>query len=316
MKNIFLLFGEEGFLINDTISQIEKQHPHGQVIKYDLTEKNISTLIEDCSMVSLFDEEKIIIGENAYFLSGAVKKENVNHDIDALSNYIDHPNPHTVIILVVPTDKLDKRKSIVKKLLDNVEVKEFNKLTDKEMIEYAKKLFANNGYQINFKALNMLIDKVGNDLYLLHNECQKLMLYKIDDKQISEENIEEMVEKYDFADDFTLANAVIKKDINTSLSIYQQLLKRNEEPIKIIVILANQFRLIFQVKRLTTKGFSENQIVRDLGVHPYRVKLAKEVKLNDKELLKYLSLLADLDENIKMGKINKEVGLELFLLKL
>jgi hypothetical protein len=34
------------------------------------------------------------------------------------------------------------------------------------------------------------------------------------------------------------------------------------------------------------------------------------------DLLKYIELLADLDEGIKMGKVNKEVGLEMFLLQL
>jgi DNA polymerase-3 subunit delta len=218
--------------------------------------------------------------------------------------------------LVVPSDKLDKRKIIVKKLLDIAEVKEFNKLSEDSMVGFAKDLFAKNNYQISFRALNMLIDRVGCNLLLLNNECEKLMLYKMNDKKIDEETIEEMIVRYDFDNIFALTDAVIKKDINASLSLYQELLKRNEEPIKIIVLLANQFRLIFQVKRLHTKGFSESQIASNLGVHPYRVKLANEVKLTDKELLSYINSLADLDESIKMGKINKDVGLELFLLRL
>jgi DNA polymerase-3 subunit delta len=125
-----------------------------------------------------------------------------------------------------------------------------------------------------------------------------------------------MITKYDADNIFALTDAVIKKDISTSLSLYQELLKRGEEPIKIIVMLANQFRLIFQVKRLSAKGMNEDKIASQLSVHPYRVKLAKEVRLSEKELLNYISLLADLDEKIKMGDINKDTGLELFFLKL
>ena len=122
-----------------------------------------------------------------------------------------------------------------------------------------------------------------------------------------------MVERYDIDNLFALTDAVVKKDINEALSLYQELLKRNEEPIKIIVIIANQFRLIFQVKRLKSKGLSDSEIASELVVHPYRVNLLRK-QTYGKELLKYLTTFMDLDEQIKTGKINKDVGLELFLL--
>jgi DNA polymerase-3 subunit delta len=142
------------------------------------------------------------------------------------------------------------------------------------------------------------------------------MEYKFNDKTINEYDIEEMIVKYDYDNIFALTDAVVKKDINNSLLLYQELLKRGEEPIKIIVLLANQFRLIFQSKRLSSKGFSEAQIASDLGIHPYRIKLSKQVDITEKEALEYLNLLATLDENIKMGKTNKEVGLEMFFLSI
>jgi DNA polymerase-3 subunit delta len=316
MKNIFVFYGDEDFLINKAILEIEKQHPNGQVIKYELNETNIRKLLEDASMVSLFDEEKIIIGYNADFLSGVVKKEKINHDIESLSKYLKHPNPNSTIILVVPSDKLDKRKKIVKELNDKAEVRELNKLSSAGLVNFAKEIFAKNNYQISLKALNMLIELVGSNLYLLNSECEKLMIYKVDEKKIDDADVEEMITKYDFDDDFALTDAVINKDIDRSLALYSELLKRNEEPIKIIVMLANKFRLIFQVKRLHSKGFNNYQIASELGAHPYSVELANKVQLKDKELLNYLELLADLDEKIKTGKVNKEVGLEMFILSL
>jgi DNA polymerase-3 subunit delta len=194
--------------------------------------------------------------------------------------------------------------------------KEFNKLSDDEVIRYIKIIFTKQGYQINAKALSMLVERTGNNLYLISSETEKLMEYKFNDKTINEYDIEETIVKYDYDNIFALTDAVVKKDINNSLLLYQELLKRGEEPIKIIVLLANQFRLIFQSKRLSSKGFSEAQIASDLGIHPYRIKLSKQVDITEKEALEYLNLLATLDENIKMGKTNKEVGLEMFFLSI
>ena len=63
-------------------------------------------------------------------------------------------------------------------------------------------------------------------------------------------------------------------------------------------------------------GFSENDIVSKLGVHPYRVKLSNNVDINLDECTFYLKKLSVLDEEIKTGKIDKKVGFQKFILGL
>ena len=96
------------------------------------------------------------------------------------------------------------------------------------------------------------------------------------------------------------------------------MLKYNDVPIKIIVMLANQFRIIYQAKEMYKKGYTENDIASILGVHPYRIKLAlnKAREYSSKSLLIYLKKLSNLDILIKTGDINKEIGLELFIINL
>lgn len=315
MNNIYVFYGLERFLIDEEISKIKEAKKIGQVIKHDLYETTISTVVEDVSMISLFDEEKIVIGYNAYFLTSKIIKEEVIHNIDDLSKYIDNPNPNNILILIIDEEKLDKRKNVVKKILSKTIVKEILPLKEYELTKWIKDYLNKKDYQISIKAINLLIQKVGSNLYLLSNECDKLIVYK-GNNIINEEDVELLIDKYDYDNIFELTNAVINKDINTSLLYYDELLKRKQEPIMIIVMLANQFRLIYQVKLLLNQNYNEFEISNMLCVHNYRVKIAKEVKLNEKELLKYIYDLAELDENIKTGKVSKDIGLELFLLKI
>ncbi len=83
-------------------------------------------------------------------------------------------------------------------------------------------------------------------------------------------------------------------------------------------MLANQFRLMYQVKGLTKKGYSEKDIAKLLDIHPYRVKLSlgKSKSFSDEKLLSILKQLADLDSDIKKGNIDKNLGLELFILSI
>ena len=73
----------------------------------------------------------------------------------------------------------------------------------------------------------------------------------------------------------------------------------NEEEIKLIVTLANQFRLIYQVKTMFKGGYSEFDISKKLDIHPFRIKLANAVCISLDECLEYLKKLSILDEEIK-----------------
>ena len=82
--------------------------------------------------------------------------------------------------------------------------------------------------------------------------------------------------------------------------------------------IASQYRLIYSVKNLTRKGYSEKEIALELGIHPYRVKLAREKSYNytNDELKEKLLSIGSLDEKVKLGIIDKYVALKLFLVNL
>ena len=111
---------------------------------------------------------------------------------------------------------------------------------------------------------------------------------------------------------------IINKNKKDAIKTYKELLKLNEEPIKIIALIASKFRLMFQASTLDKKGYTEDQISEILSTHKYPVHLAivAGYKYNPKILLKYLNDLADLDIGVKTGEKDKELALELFILSL
>ena len=96
------------------------------------------------------------------------------------------------------------------------------------------------------------------------------------------------------------------------------MLNLNEEPIKIIIMLANKFRLMYQACELSKRGYSPQAVADKLNQKKYPVELAinNGFKYDSKIILDILNNLADLDCNIKMGLVDKETALELFILKL
>ena len=109
---------------------------------------------------------------------------------------------------------------------------------------------------------------------------------------------------------------IINNNKDKALETLNEMIKNGEEVIKIIIVLAGQIRLLYQVKTLYMKGFSEKSIAETLKVHPYRVKLAVQnsKKYSSESLINNLKALADIDYGIKSGKLNKDLALEMYIL--
>lgn len=313
---LFVLCGLEKFLIEKEKSKIltDNKVEKINISHYDLNNTLIEDIIEDAMMMSLFADNKIIIIDDCYIFTGATKKSSLDHNLEKLELYLKNINPTTIIIFIVNNDKLDERKKIVKLIKEKGIIKTCNKPAN--ITNIIRETF--DDYNINNQNINLLIERVGKNLGILEQEIFKIKVYKEDDKEITKDDIYNLTNKNIDTDIFELIECIVTKNKEKAIEIYNEMLKLNEEPIKIIVMLANQLRIIYQTKELYKKGYTEKDIASSLNIHPYRIQLAleKSREYDSKTLLSYLHRLADLDINIKSGLIDKNLSLELFILAL
>lgn len=305
---IYLFYGTKEFQIKKEIEKIEKKFDKINISYFNLENDDIKDVIEDANTISLFDDKKLIICENSLMFT---RGSSINADI--VLDYLNNPNPNTTIIFTLNNETIDGVKKITKLIKKVGTVKEFNE--DLNINSLVKKELKD--YNISSNAINLLISRVGNNPLILENEINKIKIYKDVDKTITDEDIINLTHKNVDIDVFKLIDYIVKDNKDKALEIYYEMLKINEEPIKIIIILSNQFRIMYQSKELLKKGYTEKDIAANLKIHPYRVKLAIQNSRNysSKTLLKYINDLADMDINIKTGKTNKDLALELFILK-
>lgn len=303
---VYLLYGINEFAIQKEIEKITKDFDKMNISKYDLAEDDIKDVINDAETFSMFADKKVVIAENATIFTSSG-----SGDLETLENYLAHINTSTILIFTINEEKVDERKKITKKIKKDYKLISFNQNETPNSL--VKSLL--NGYNITSSNINLLIDRVGTNSLILENEVNKIKLYK-DDKTITKEDILNLTTKRPEIDIFKLIDDIVMKNKDEALEIYNEMLKVNEEPLKIVILLASQFRLMYQAKELAKKGYSEKNISELLKVHPYRVKLAlqKGKKYKAETLLNYLNTLADIDIAIKTGKTDKNLALELFLL--
>ena len=262
---LYLFYGLETFLIENEIKKVLAHHKIDEIniSHYDLNETLINDIIDDASTISLFSENKAIIINDSYIFTGTTKN-NIEQNIELLEQYLKNYNPNTVMIFVANSDKLDERKKIVKLIKEIGTIKKIEKSNNLEKI--VKEMFDN--YNINFSDINLLIDRVGKDLGLLNQEITKIKTFKDKDLNVTTEDIINLTNKNIDTDIFQFIDYIINKNKAKALEIYYELLKINEEPIKIIVMIANQIRIMYQTKELYKRGYTEKDIASNLDIHP------------------------------------------------
>lgn len=310
---VYLFYSKESFLIKKEIKKIidENNIDEININQYDLNEDTVKDVIDDSETFSMFDDKKIIIINNAYIFS--TKKSNIEQDEKLLEKYFDNVNPSTILIFNFIDAKLYDKKNIVKALKKVGTIKDLD--TSNDIKTVIKDMF--NPYKIDNSLISLLIDRVGTNLIMLETEIEKIKTYKDKNLTITNDDIINLTHENIEANMFLLVDMIINKDKQKALSIYHEMLNMNEEPIAIIVTLANKIRSLYQTKELYRKGYSEFDIASILGVKPGYLYYLKDSlrKYDSATLYKLLDKLADLDYDIKRGKIDKNMGLELFIIE-
>ncbi|MDQ0224804.1 DNA polymerase III subunit delta [Bacillus sp. 7586-K] len=323
LQSIYLLLGKEAFLMQETVQLIinaalNDEEKDFNLSIYDMEETSIDTAIEDAETLPFMGEKRVVIIKNPFFLTSEKKKEKVEHKLDKLEQYLNSPAPYTILLFVAPYEKLDERKKITKLLKKQSIVLEMTSISEKDTIEWITEMAEQEVVYFSKEAIDELMVLTAGDLMILNQELKKISTYVGEGGQVSPDIIRLLVPRTLEQNIFELIDNVIHRRSGEALRIFYDLLKNNEEPIKILSLLVNQFRLILQVKELSGTGYGQQQIANTVKVHPFRVKLAlQQAKLfTSDELANILLELAEADYQMKTGKKDKQLVLELFLLKL
>ncbi len=318
---LYLLYGTESYFINETLdlltkTALEEEDREFNTVVYDLDEAYLEDVIEDARTLPFFGERKVILVKSPLFLTS--QKEKLEQNVRVLEEYIAEPSLFTILVFIAPFEKLDERKKITKLLKKSAEVVEANVLQNQDVQKWIQERAVEQGVNIDHKAISLLMELVGNNIMMLSQEMNKLFLYVDQGSTITEEIVSSIVPKSAEQNVFALTEKVVKRDIAGALKILHELLTKQEEPIKILALLVTQFRLLYQVKELQTRGYNQNQIASHLSVHPYRVKLAMNQtgSFSSEELKNIIGYLAEADYEMKTGKMEKKLVLEFFIMRL
>lgn len=318
-----IIYGTETFLIEKTKklfieNALKQEEMEFNFSIVDLDEISVEAAIEEMESFPFLGERRVVFLTNAFFFTAEKRKEKVDHNLEKLLNYITNPASFTVAVFIVPAAKLDERKKITKEILKSASVLDAKPLREIDLINWVKDMAFQNKLSFHPKTIERLIFLTGGNITLLASEIEKLSLFIQPGDVVTDEVLELVVAKSLDQNVFTLIDKLMKRQKDAAIKIYHDLLVQKEEPIRILAAIARQYRILSHVKYLSGEGYSENAIASKIKENPYPVKLAKQMIHNFslEYLAKALHELAEIDYKMKTGRGDKELLLDLFILKI
>lgn len=310
------MYGEETYLLQEALKKIIQssvgKDDDMDTNTYDARKMDVYAVLEDAQTIPFFSQEKVILVQNATFLS---TNDDTNWDVKVLEQYFEHPMDSTNLIFIGDFEKLDARKKIVKLMQKKCKVLQFHKIDELGKKQYVHEQITKRHLQMEPLVVEALTKRLPLDILSIRSEFDKLALYG---DTIDLEVVERLITRPLEDDVFELVNAVVDKNLKKAFHLWEDLCVLNKDAIYLIATLASQFRFLFQVKELMLEGKTKADITSILNAHPYRVQLtmrsAQNLELSN--VLSILSRLADLDQKIKAGNIDKVMGFEMFLLSI
>ncbi len=310
--NSYLIESEDTLSLNNEISKIIKNNDftNAEINIYDIEETLLEKALEDLDTYSFLSEKKVVIIKNIE----SIKESEFEKDIEHLIKYIDNPNPDNLLIITARKLKSDLKLSKKLKTKCQISKIEVNPKT------FIKQQFKD--YKISQDTINLLEEYCLGDMTKIYNECEKLKNYKSKEKEITKEDIIELVmKKLGDSKDlvFSFTRSLAERDRKTSLKKYKELLTYNIEPLSFIGLLAGQIRIIYQVKILEKRNLRDKEIADILEEKSdYRIKKTREITrmYSEEELLNLMKKLSEIDLKIKTVDTNPNQEIELFIINI
>ena len=320
-KGIYLLYGEDTFLLEQQLHKIKKNF--GEIVKginyISIDENNIQELIADIETPAFGYANKLIIARNTGIFkreakgrTGGVSKELKDKINDYLKENVDMINNAVVLVFV----ENEAEKNSIYNTIEKIGIVcNFEEQKPFQIIKRLKSIC--NSYKVNVdeSTLQYLIESCGTNMQDLINEIRKLIEFAGENGTIKKQDIDKLCIKKIESVIFDLTDNLGQKKVKEAIDVLYNLIASKEPIQKILITLYNHFKKLYFVKLAIAYN---KDIAQSLQLKPNQMFLVNKYKAQAKgfktsELRKIVQELENLDYKYKIGLIDLNIGLEAIL---
>ena len=267
---------------------------------------DVKQLIDLCETMPFFAERRVVLLEDTGFFKN--KCEELADYMKELPDYL---------YLVFAETEVDKRNRMYKAVKACGSIAEFIRQDEKTLMRWAAGILGKAGKKITQRDMELLLTKTGTDMGNLRMEMEKLISYTEGRDVVTAEDIEEICTTQTTNRIFDMVRAVTEKNQKRALELYYDLLTLKEPPMRILFLLAKQYRQLLLAKQFAAAGLAQTEIGSKLGVPGFVVKnittCARAYTIS--ELEQAVKDFVDAEESVKTGRLEDKLSVELLIIK-
>ncbi len=302
---IYLLYGEDRYLLNNYVKKIKKQYDNlvAGINYIQIDETNLDNLISDIETPAFGLDKKLIIAKN----TGLFGKKSPNLKLyEDFFESFDFEEADVVFI------EENVEKNSLYKILEKKKatITDFKEKSTFEIVNEVQRICSLYKVKISNTTASYFVDAVGENMQLVINEIRKLIEYTGEGNEITIEAINELTIRQSESVIFDLTDSLGKKETGKAIKIFNELVANKEPEQKILIMLYNHFKKLFITQ------LSDNYTISDnLGLKPTQKFLIRKYQsqascFTKEEILKILERFIYLDEASKLGNIDIKIGIE------
>lgn len=300
---IRLLYGENGFALKQTLDQLKQQFISDnsdsgleQIEATNIDAKQLESLLGNAS---LFSQRRMIV----------LRDVDENKEVaDKLPELLD--KLHSDIDLVLVAAKPDKRTRWYKSTTRLGQAEAMDELREPQLVDWAITRAKQLDAKLDRMAAKLLVEKVGLNQWQVASELNKLATYSSD---ITQENIDKLVDQSVRDSVFDLLDAVIRGQSRRAQDLYDQLRLRDIDGHQFVGLMAWQLHNLLVVK--TNFKLPVSRLAAQAGLAPFVVDKTRRLTtgLSLQQMKKMVELTIEADGAIKKTRADVDQRIKLLI---
>ncbi|MDE0119233.1 MAG: DNA polymerase III subunit delta [Bdellovibrionales bacterium] len=312
VSSFYFIMGPEVFLIKESLRKIQSRilSPESLDFNYEVFcagEVEMEKMCEAVETLPVFSTKRVVVCEEAHRL-----KESDWKTLKPIMN-----NPVETCVFVFVSSNPDKRKKVIKELLSFCEVILADTPKEAQWSVWLEWMGKKEGLSFSDSAVALIRDYACYDLLHLETEVKKLKSFLGSKKNISAEDVLNVLPRVRPENIFDLSKAIGQKNLSSALVCLARLLEDNHNEVGVLSLISRHIRILARIKEGVKKGHTEQTLCNKTGVPRFFIRnYIKESDLwTDQKLFSTIEILKATDKALKSSPVSAHIWLENFIIK-
>ena len=308
---VYLLYGPEVYLRSRyrqmLLEALVGQGDEINFTRFSEKEADSSAIIAQAETLPFFAPRRVILAEDSGLFKN--KAEEMAAYLERLPEYL---------VLIFSEKDVDKRTRTFKAVQKYGHIAEFAEQSEETLTRWILTRMKKDGKKITPADMRHFLEASGTDMNNIENELNKLLAYCADREVITGADIDAVCTPQITNQIFDMVRAVTEKRQERALELYYDLLSLKEQPMRILYLITRQYNQLLQIGALSRESLPPAEIASRIGIPPFAVRKSMGLvrQYPEARLRQILEELASMEEEVKTGRLNDSLSVELAIVKL